>query len=159
MLKIKRKIKSFWKFLRADKKRSYMAVLILILLVSGIWFFVSKSAKGKITYQTSTVQKGTIVSTISASGKVLVTNTLSINTQASGVVKKVYIKDGDRVTAGQKLADIELDSDGTLANARALANLISSKNGVNSANNNYRLAQASHMTNLKVTLQTKHLLK
>jgi RND family efflux transporter MFP subunit len=116
--------------------------VVVLIIIIGAWRTVS-SASGKVQYQTALVTKGTIVSTISASGKVLTTNTLSINTQASGVVKKVYIKDGDRVTAGQVLAEIELDSDGTLANAKAYASLVSAQNGVNSANNSYRSTQAS----------------
>jgi RND family efflux transporter MFP subunit len=140
--KVVQKVKTFWDWIRADKKRLISAVVVAIVLIFGIWKLASaKSAK--VQYQTSTVVKGTVVSTISASGKVLTTNTLSINTQASGVVKKVYIKDGDRVTVGQVLAQIELDSDGTLANARAYASLVQAQNGVNSANNNYRSTQAS----------------
>jgi membrane fusion protein, macrolide-specific efflux system len=132
----------FWAWLTFSKKRWIAALIIILVVAIGVWRITS-SASGGVQYQTATVTKGTVVSTISASGKVLTTNTLSINTQASGVVKKVYIKDGDRVTAGQTLAEIQLDSDGTLANAKAYASLISAQNGVNSANNNYRSTQAS----------------
>lgn len=137
-----KKIKTFWSWLIADKKR-WIAALAIILVVIVVVVRIRAAASGKVQYQTATVAKGTVVSTISASGKVLTTNTLSISTQASGVVKKVFIKDGDKVTAGQVLAEIELDSDGTLANAKAYASLISAQNGVNSANNNYRSTQAS----------------
>jgi RND family efflux transporter MFP subunit len=137
-----KKIKKIWGWLTASKKRWIAALVVILIIIIGVWRTVS-SASSKVTYQTATVTKGTVISTISASGKVLTTNTLSISTQASGVVKKVYVKDGDRVTAGQRLADIELDSDGTLANAKAYASLISAQNGVNSANNNYRSTQAS----------------
>ena len=135
-------IKKFWNWLRSDRKRLIGATVVLLILIFGIWKVVA-AKNSKVQYQTSTVTKGTVVSTVSASGKVLTTNTLFINTQASGVVKKVYIKDGDRVVAGQVLAEIQLDSDGTLANARAYASLVSAQNGVNSANNNYRATQAS----------------
>lgn len=135
-------VKRFWQWLLADKKRWIGAIIILIIAVTGIWKLISNNSN-KTTYQTSTVQKGTVVSTISASGKVLTTNTLSITTQASGVVKKVYVKDGDKVFQGQKLAEITLDSDGILANAKAYASYISAQNGVNSANNSYRSTQAS----------------
>jgi RND family efflux transporter MFP subunit len=140
--KIIKNAKFFWKWLRVDKKRVIVLGAIILIVIFGIWKITSAKS-GKVQYQTSTVQKGTVVSTISASGKVLTTNILAINTQASGVVTKIYIKDGDKVTAGQRLADIQLDSDGTLANARAYASLVSAQNGVNSANNNYRSTQAS----------------
>lgn len=136
------KVGLFWAWIRADRKRLIGAIVVIVLLGFGIWRLIAGS-KSKTTYQTATVTKGTVVSTISASGKVLTTNILSISTQASGVVKKVYVKDGDKVFAGQRLADIELDSDGTLANAKAYVSLVSAQNGVNSANSSYRSAQAS----------------
>lgn len=111
--------------------------LIVTVVVFGISYIVySKTKSTRTTYQTSTVQKGTLVSTVSASGKVLTTNILSISTQASGVVKKVYIKDGDKVYAGQKLAEITLDTSGQLANTKAWVSLTS-------AQNSYRSSQAS----------------
>jgi len=132
----------FWKWLRKDKKLFIIAVVILI---AGVWLLVTNIKKGsaKVTYQTSTVQKGTIISTVSASGQVLTTNILSINTEASGVVKKVYVKDGDYVYAGQTLAEITLDTAGLENNAKAYASYISASNGVNSARNSYRSAIAS----------------
>jgi macrolide-specific efflux system membrane fusion protein len=137
-----KKAGTFFNWLKSDKKRLIGAVLVVIVLIFGVWK-INSTKSSKVQYQTSTVTKGTVVSTISASGKVLTTNILAINTQASGVVTKIYIKDGDKVTVGQRLADIQLDSDGTLANARAYASLVSAQNSVNSANNNYRATQAS----------------
>lgn len=136
-------VKRFWTWLTADKKRWIGLAAILAVLVFGGIYLTSRSNKDKTTFQTAVVTKGTVVSTISASGKVLTTNTLAISTQASGVVKKVYVKDGDKVVAGQILADITLDSDGTLANAKSYASLVSAQNSVNSANNSYRSTQAS----------------
>lgn len=133
----------FWAWLKSDKKRWIIALIAVAILIYGIWNVIYGSKTNTVSYQTDTVKKGTVVSTVSASGKVLTTNILSISTQASGVVKKVYVKDGDKVVAGQKLAEITLDSDGTLANAKAYASYLSAQNSVNSANNSYRSTQAS----------------
>ena len=136
------KLRSFWVWITEDRKRIIGAVVLVILIVIGIWKLTSGNGNG-ITYQTSKVEKGTIVSSVSASGQVLTTNILSITTEASGVVKKVYVKDGDEVYAGQKLAEITLDTAGLEKNAQAYASCISALNGVNSANNSYRSAIAS----------------
>jgi len=136
------KILNFVKWIKTDKRR--LVAAFAVILVVG--YLVYKNTTGKVattSFQTSTVTKGTIVSTVSASGKALTTNILAIDTQASGVVKKVYIKDGDKVYAGQKIAEITLDSAGALANAKAYASLISAQNNVNSANNSYRSTQVS----------------
>ena len=76
------KISNFWKWLNADKKRLVVSALIILAL----GFFVYKKFSGSstaVTYQTATVTKGTIVASVSASGKALTTNILAIDTQAS----------------------------------------------------------------------------
>lgn len=118
------------------KKHWKITVAVLLLVVGGIWYLADKNTSTKTLYQTAKVKKGTLVSSVTASGSVLTTNILSISTEASGVVKKVYVKDGDKVVVGQKLAEITLDSAGTLANTKAWASLTA-------AQNSYRSSQAS----------------
>lgn len=120
---------------KLNKKRIIGAVIVLILVVIGIWKIVSGN-KNKITYQTTPVTKGTIISSVSASGQILTSNLINVNTEASGVVKAVYVKNGDKVYVGQRIAEITLDADGQLANAKAWVSL-------SSAQNSYRQTQAS----------------
>lgn len=101
-----------------------------------MWYLINKNTSTKTTYQTATVEKGTVVSTITASGKALSTSILPISTSTSGIVKKVYVKDGDKVYKGQKIAEITPDTDGQLANVKAWNSLLS-------AQNSYRSSQAS----------------
>jgi ribosomal protein S8E len=68
-----KKVKSFWKWLRADKKRLIGGTVVLIILIFGIWKIASNKSSA-VKYQTSTVTKGTVVSTISASGRALSTS-------------------------------------------------------------------------------------
>lgn len=118
------------------KKHWKITSVILLVIIFGSWYLLNKSKASKTLYQTSTVQNGTIVSTITSSGKAISTSILPISTSSSGIVKKVYIKDGDKVYKGQKIAEITLDTDGELANAKAYASL-------QSALNSYRSSQAS----------------
>ena len=118
------------------------AFVLAVLVAAGIWKLGFGKSE-KTTYQTAKVEKGTLVSSVSASGQILSSNVLNITTQVTGVVKAVYVKNEDRVYAEQKIAEITLDSDGALANAKAYASLVSAQNGLNSANNNYRSTQAS----------------
>ena len=135
MNKFIKKMKSFKKWIVADKKRWIVGIIVILLAIFGIWKTASSSSN-EITYQTETIEKGTLVSTVSVSGKVVTSNILEIKTTATGVVKKVYVKDGQIVYKGQKIAEIALDSSGMLANAKAKASL-------DSTNNNYRSSQAS----------------
>lgn len=113
-----------------------LTAIALTLVAGSMWYVISKNTATKTTYQTSTVQKGTVVSTITASGKAIPTSILPISTSTSGIVKKVYVKDGDKVYKGQKIAEITPDTDGQLANVKAYASLLS-------AENSYRSSQAS----------------
>jgi len=149
MKNLLKKLGSFWLWLKKDKKRLIGAVVILVVLIFGI----SKIMSGKssaVKNQTSTVTKGTVVSTISASGRALSTSVLPINTQSSGIVKTVYVKDGDKVIKGQKIADLTLDTSGEQQYSSALASFYSAKSGVVSANNAYYSMQsAEYVANQK----------
>ena len=104
-------------------------VLLIIVLVGGIgWFVYSKinsSKTPKIQTKTTTVEKGTLVTSISATGTITSSNKTTITTGATGTIKKVYVKNGDTVTKGQKIADITLDDDGTYNQTVAWANYVS----------------------------------
>lgn len=138
-----KRIKKFWAWIRASKKRFIVALVIVLLIIFAGWKIISAKNAGRPQFQTSTVQKGTVISTISASGSVLTSNTLEINTQATGVVSKVFVQDGEYVQTGQVLAKIDLDMNGSLSNAKAYAAYISAQNSINAANNNYRSTQAN----------------
>ena len=117
--------------------RSLVVKIVLILVViGGVVVSVRSVSRGSkaVQYQTATVERGTVVATISASGTVLISNLVTITTGASGVVKNVFIKDGDTVTAGQNIAEIFLDSSGAQQAASAWSSYLSAKNSVDTAN-------------------------
>jgi RND family efflux transporter MFP subunit len=123
----------------------FVKLLALLLLVSLV-FLVFKSRQGKsqkVTYQTAKVEKGTVVSTISASGSIVSSNFIPVDTTATGVVKSVFVKEGQKVYQGQKIASIELDFEGQQRLASAYSSLVSANNALNAANNNLRQAEAS----------------
>lgn len=89
--------------------------IIIPCIVLGLIIFAATkifSGSSKVTYQTATVEKGTLMSSISASGTITSGDTTYITTGASGTVGKVYVKNGDSVVKGQKLAEITLDDIG-----------------------------------------------
>lgn len=118
-----------------------LAILIVLAIVVGKLIVGAKGSK--LQYQTSKVEKGNIISAVSASGQILPANMINISTQATGLVKNVYLKNGDKVYQGQAVGEITLDADGALKNAQAWASLVSANNALNAANNNYRSTQAS----------------
>jgi RND family efflux transporter MFP subunit len=127
------------------RKLAKRAVIVIAAFVIGSYFLWGKihSKEGEPAIQTATVEKGTIVSSVTASGNIISSNIENITTQTSGTVKKVYVSDGDQVTAGQKLAEIDLDVQGQQNHASAYSNYLSTVNSLNSAKNSYRSSQAS----------------
>lgn len=139
-------VSRFWLWVRADKKRIFAAIFIAIFVVGVVFWRISTAARTTTHYQTAAVSRGTIVSTVSASGRALTTNVFSINTAASGTVNKVYVKDGDKVYAGQAIAQLTLDTVGQQQYNMQLVNYLAAKNAVMSAQTNYYTLQAAMYT-------------
>ncbi len=139
----------FEKIKHLSKKQMAIAAIILIVLGFFIWTKVS-SAQQSPQYQTATVEKGTLVTTVSASGTISSGSNATITTGASGVVTDVYVKPGDSVTQGEKIADISLDQNAQQKQASAWASYLQAKNAVDSANTNlYTLQSAEFVANQK----------
>jgi membrane fusion protein, macrolide-specific efflux system len=129
-------------FVRRNKITKIFFVVILI----AVSYFVYKkltTSTSSVSYQTAKAEKGTLVVSVSASGTVTGANITTVTTEASGTVRKVYVKEGDSVKVGQKIADVDLDLGGSQQYAQAYASWVSANNQVNSANNSLRSAQAS----------------
>ncbi len=139
---IKKRILSYLDMLKSDHKK---LIAVIIVLVLGGYFLFNKYGKKeeKPIIQTAQIERGTIISSVAASGNIISSNIENVTTQASGTVSKVYLSDGDKVYAGQKLAEIDLDVQGLQNQASAYLTYISAVNSLNAANNNYRLTQAS----------------
>ncbi|MDP2874447.1 MAG: efflux RND transporter periplasmic adaptor subunit [bacterium] len=113
-------------------KRSFrLAILLVLVVVAGLvgWRFFGKK-QPTTQYQTATVERGTLVSSVSASGQILSANIVNVATNARGVVKKVFVKEGDKVTTGQKILELTLDLDGQQKNAAAYSSYLSAKNSL-----------------------------
>jgi multidrug efflux pump subunit AcrA (membrane-fusion protein) len=128
-------IKEFWSNKVWQHKRGKLVVILVVLaLISGILIWRGIAKKNQTPQlQTATVEKGSLISTVTASGQVLSVNVISVNTKASGIVKAVYVKDGDLVRKGDRILEIELDLQGQQKYAQAWASYLSAKNSLESA--------------------------
>lgn len=116
---------------KTKKRKIAVIILLVIIILIGNKLFGSKSTAPQ--YQTALVEKGTLVSSISASGSIATVGNINILTQATGTVKDVYVKNGDTVFQGQKIADITLDQNSQQKSSSAYASYLSSKNSLASA--------------------------
>lgn len=120
-------------FSKLFQKRKNIFIVVVLFLVSIIvlWLFFGNK-KSQPQYQTTKVERGTIVSSVSVSGQILNSNTINVTTQASGTVKKIFIKDGTVIKKGQKILEISLDGQGQQRNAAAWSSYLSAKNTLDS---------------------------
>jgi multidrug efflux pump subunit AcrA (membrane-fusion protein) len=116
----------------STKKRKIITlILIFVLGISG--WFTFKNQAPKITYQTATVEKGTLTTSISSTGTITSANTIDISTKVSGTVNKVYVTNGDAVTKGQEIAEVTLDDYAQERQAAAWVAYLSAVEAVKSA--------------------------
>ncbi len=120
--------------IKKTSKKQKAAVLIIVIALSFLIWNNFNSSKNHTQYQTAQVTKGTLVVSLTEAGQVSVANKVSIVTQASGIVSNVYVKSGQEVFAGDKIADITLDTAGQQRQAQSYSSLLSAQNNLQSAN-------------------------
>jgi len=92
------------------KEHKGWAFLIIVAVIGiGYYFYHNATANGtSVTkYVTTTVQKQTIISSISGTGQVAAANSIDITPQISGTVTQVKVVSGQSVKAGQVIATID----------------------------------------------------
>lgn len=82
-----------------------LIVIGLVLLALAAWSFLTP--KAKTGYATETVTKGSLVVSVSATGKLAPTNQVDVGSEVSGLVSRVLVDVNDRVTKGQTIALID----------------------------------------------------
>lgn len=133
-------MKNIRNFLFGNRTRSIIIVVVLVLIAFIIWKTVGQKQSAP-QYQTAQVQKGTLITSVTASGQVTTANNVQVTIQASGVVKDVLVKNGDQVSQGQTMADLTLDQTSQQKQASAYASYLSSKNSLDNANNQFNSLQ------------------
>ena len=83
-----------------------IAVVIFLLAAGGLMAARSGGTKIDAT-KLAKVERGDLVKSVVATGKVEPITKVEIKSKASGIVKKLYIEAGDQVKAGQVLAELD----------------------------------------------------
>ncbi|WP_269913735.1 MacA family efflux pump subunit [Acinetobacter sp. HY1485] len=101
-----------------------LTILILAILGFGAWHYF-KPKEEQPQYITETVTRGNLENTVLATGTLDATKLVSVGSQASGQVKKMYVELGDEVKKGQLIAQIDSETQqntfkNTAANIRNL---------------------------------------
>ena len=89
------------------KKIILIAVAVVVVAGAGIWFFAGSPAKHKVTYATTTVSKGDISNSVTATGTIEPVTEVEVGTQVSGIIDKIYVDYNSVVTKGQLIAEMD----------------------------------------------------
>ncbi len=90
-----------------NKKKILIGIGALVVVIAIIAFTVYQSRKNVVAVQTSRVQRGDLSSTVSASGEIKPKTYANIGANAFGKIMQLKVKEGDKVTKGQVLAQID----------------------------------------------------
>ena len=87
------------------KKYIIYALLGAVAVATGIYFFINKQPEA--VFKTARVEKGDIVSTVSATGNLAAVVTVQVGTQVSGTIQKLFVDFNSPVKRGQTIAQID----------------------------------------------------
>jgi HlyD family secretion protein len=110
--------------MKKTRKRSLIAAAVVILAVGAVWGFSTlNGASSSIDpARLATVERGTMVRSVVATGKIEPITKVEIKSKANGIIEQLFVDVDHLVTAGQVLA--ELDKENLTARLReARANL------------------------------------
>ncbi|MFZ2974395.1 MAG: efflux RND transporter periplasmic adaptor subunit [Ferribacterium limneticum] len=78
------------------------------LIGGGVWYSKQRAAQNPETrYKLATVEKGDVTQTVSANGTLNPVVLISVGTQVSGTVRKLYVDFNDKVKKGQPLLELD----------------------------------------------------
>ena len=92
-----------------QKTRFFQKVLLSLLLMAFAVSVSCSGAKSGVSYEFTTVRRGTVERTVSASGKINPVATVRVLPQMSGKVEKIFVDYNDTVRRGDILAELNTD--------------------------------------------------
>ena len=96
-------------------KRLLAGTLALAAIAGGAWFWKARFGEKPPQYTTEQVARGDIARVVSATGTIQAVNTVTVGSQVSGTIKRIYVDYNSVVRKGQLVAEI----DPTLLEAQA----------------------------------------
>lgn len=122
-------------------KKTWIGIIAVVAIVAiAAYFLMGGQKKATVSFETEKVERTTISSSITATGTIEPVTSVTIGTQVSGIVSKLYVDYNSVVKKGQVIA--ELDKTNLTSELKtAQANLSSAQSSLNYELNNYNRYQ------------------
>ncbi|MBK9063221.1 MAG: efflux RND transporter periplasmic adaptor subunit [Acidobacteria bacterium] len=89
-------------------KNRILAVLAAVVVIAGgAWFVVARKGSAEPKYRKAKLDKGDVVSTVTATGSLSAVTTVKVGSQVSGIIAKLYVDFNSTVKKGQLLAELD----------------------------------------------------
>ena len=119
-----------------DKKLLPIILAVAACVAATAYFMSGGKKEDKVTFETTKVEQGNIQTTITATGTIEPVTSVTVGTQVSGIVARLFVDYNSVVKKGQVIA--ELDKTNLISELNtAKANLTSAQSSASYEHNNY----------------------
>jgi len=93
----------------AMTRKTLLSLVTAVALAGagGLWWYTRADARDLPSFRFATIERGTLQSTVSATGALNAVRTVQVGTQVSGQISAIYADFNDRVKKGQLLARVD----------------------------------------------------
>ena len=88
-------------------KKGWIAIAVIIVIILAVWKCSGGKKEEKVTFETAKVEKGNIQTSITATGTIEPVTSVTVGTQVSGIVAKLYVDYNSVVKKGQVIAELD----------------------------------------------------
>jgi HlyD family secretion protein len=131
----------------SNTKKIVIAIAVLLVLAALVGVSVRSSQSNVTTVTTSKVVREDISSVVTGSGEIKAKTYVNIGAQGFGKIVKLYVKEGAKVTRGQKLAQLE--------NVQSSADVNAQRAGIETAQKDLDSANAAIQTSMAEVARDK----
>lgn len=89
------------------KFKFYLTLGLIVLLVASLGFYFSQKNGKQQKYHIEKVDRGDIVSSVTATGTLAALTTVKVGSQVSGIISQMYVDFNSEVKKGQLLAELD----------------------------------------------------
>ncbi len=111
----------------ARKRALSWAVIAAVVIGAAAYWYFAHGREKEPEYQTAVVERGELTQVVTATGQLNPMTNVTVGSQISGIIQKIYVDFNSPVKAGQVLAELDpatyeravAQAEGELANAKA----------------------------------------
>ena len=90
-----------------NKKKLWLIVAVAAIAILAVWLLSGGKKEEKVTFDTAAVAPANIMNSITATGTIEPVTSVTVGTQVSGIVSKLYVDYNSVVKKGQVIAELD----------------------------------------------------